>query len=164
MIVYCPYKVHRWLGLFLAFGVLIAFAIAAWCFIEAHWGLGLNFASLSIMWAVGTVFLYNTSKIEVVFDHQGVTTSGRTPQQSHSMPWEFTNYAYYGYYRGHPFLLLSANSLNRKEAKRFASRGSYSGKVCIDGVWVIYLNSHKDVASIKELIDSKVACVATYYP
>ena len=162
VIVYRPYKFHRWLGLFLSFCVPFSFAIAVWCFIEAHWGLGLNFALLSIMWAAVTVFSYNTSKIEVVFDHQGVTTSGRAPQQSHSMLWESTNYAYYGYYRGHPFLLLSANSLNRKEAKRFASRGSYSGKVCIDGVWVIHLNSHKDVASIKELIDSKVACVVHF--
>ena len=161
MIAYRPYKVHRWLGLFLAFCVPISFAIAVWCFIEARWGLGLNFALLSIMWAAVTVFSYNTSKIEVVFDHQGVTTSGRTPQQSHSMLWESTNYAYYGYYRGHPFLLLSANSLDKKTARRFASLGSYSGKVCIDGVWVIHLNSHKDVASIKELIASHVENVIT---
>ena len=161
MIAYRPYQVHRWLGLFMALYVPIFFAIAVWCFVEADWGLGLSFAAMSVMFAVGMVISYNTSKIEVVFDRQGVKTFGKKDRNPLCVGWESLPYAYYSYYRGHSFLLLSPNSLDKKRARRFASRGSYAGKVCIDGVWVIYMNAHKDVASIKELVTSHVENVIT---
>lgn len=161
VIVYRPYKFHRWSFPFTALIALLAYAGAV-CFTE-EWSYVLVFGVIGTGCAWLTEHLYNLSKLKVVFDQQGVKTSGRTHQETRSMLWGFTNYAYYAKgYKGDLFIALSTNSLNRQDVERLVGRCANTGKICMDGVLIIYMNPLQDISPIQALIDSKVACVVHF--
>ena len=159
--VYRPYQFHARVFPFTAFISLLALVATGYCI--PYWKATFLLATIGVGGAWLTKYLSDTTKVVVVFEQQGVRILGDKHHNYRFVPWENLTYAYYTRnYKGHPFLVLTPNALDRKEAKHFANRGANTTRICIDGVLVIYMDIIQDVSPIEELIATHVEHVVTY--
>lgn len=162
IIIYRPYRVHAWtLPFTVTIGVL-AFVATGYCL--PYWES--NIIIPAVMGVISiwlTKTLYDTSKLTVIFEQHGLRTISVRYEDYRYVLWKELLYAYYvRSIKGHLFLVLSSNALSPKEAKHFANRGANSSKICVDRVFVIYIDSFQDVSKIKELVEHYVVHVDTY--
>ena len=160
--IYRPYKLHAWILPFTASVVPLAFAVAGYC--VPYWGYNVAIlAVIGIVCAWLTKVFYDSSRLAVIFEQQGLRTIGCRYSDYRYVLWEELSYAYYvRSFKGHLFLVLSSNALSPKEAKRFANRGANSSRICIDSVFVIYIDIFQDASQLRELIENHVVHIDTY--
>lgn len=109
-----------------------------------------------------TKVIYDSLKRRVIFEQNGVRIIDGDSDCCY-FSWEELNYGYYiKSYKGHLFLLLSAEMLNPEEAKRIVNKGANTSRILIDRVVVIYLDLLQDVSQVKEIISNHLVRVSTY--
>ena len=160
--IYRPYKVHAWTLPFTVTVGVFAFVATGYC--VPYWGYNvLILAVIGIVCAWLTKVFYDTSNLTVIFEQHGLRTIASRYDDCRYVLWEELLYAYYvRSNKGHLFLVLSSNALRPKEAKRFANRGANSSRICIDSVFVIYIDIFQDASQLRELIENHVVHIDTY--
>ena len=173
--IYRPYKVHAWTLPFTVTVGVFAFVATGYC--VPYWGYNvLILAVIGIVCAWLTKVFYDTSNLTVIFEQHGLRTIASRYDDCRYVLWEELLYAYY--VRGYKGLLtflngltsrykfwagrVSSNALSPKEAKRFANRGANSSRICIDSVFVIYIDIFQDASQLRELIENHVVHIDTY--
>lgn len=161
-IIYRPYKSYVWALPFTVSVGLFAFVAAGYCILHFECTVFI-LAVIGIMCTWLTKILYDSSNLAMIFEQQGLRAIGCRYTDYRYVPWDELPYAYYvRSFKGHLFLVLSPNLLSPKEAKHVANRGANLSRICIGGVWVIYLDIFQNVSQIKELIDNHVVYVDAY--
>ncbi len=161
-IIYRPYRSYAW---FLPFTIpigILAFIFAGYCL--PFWGFDVIVpVAIGITCTWSTKFLYDSSRIAISFEAEGLRIIGSSYNDYRYVLWEELSYAYYvRSFKGHLFVVLSPKTLSSKEANKLANRGANSTRICIDYAVVIYIDIPQDISQIKELIDNHVTYVDTY--
>lgn len=165
--IYRPHKkVFAWtLPFVVVFGVL-SFAAAG--YFVSYWEydvllLVVFLVVLGIFYIWFAKFSYDNFKLTLLFEPHGLRVISNGYEDYGYAPWEDLLYAYYARNsKGHEFVVLSPNALSRKEAKRLVCRGGNFYRVCIDGAFVIPLDSFQDVSKVTEIIESRVPHIVSY--
>ena len=159
--IYRPYRSHAWFLPFIIPVAMLAFVAAGYCF--PYIGVGVFCAIIGIVCTYLAKVLYDSSRIAVVFEQEGLRIIGSSYNDYRHLLWKEVSNAYYvRSFRGFLFLILSPKVLDHKEAKKLTKRGANSSKICIDDVIVIHIDDLQNVSQIKELIDNHVTQVETY--
>lgn len=160
--IYRPYRVHAWTLPFTVTVGVFAFVATGYC--VPYWGYNvIILAVIGIICAWLTKVFYDTSNITVIFEQYGLRTIASRYDDCRYVLWAELLYAYYvRSFKGHLFLVLSSKALSPKEARQFANRGANSSRICIDSVFVIYIDIFQDASQLRELIENHVVHIDTY--
>ena len=161
-IIYRPYKSYVWFLPFLL-GASIFF------FMLAGFSLNNNGVTTFISVLIGillewvTKACYDASKFVILFDQDGFQIIGKRYKSDSCHSWENIHYAcYVKNYRGFCSLLLSSRMLSPKEAKHILRKSVNPLRICIEDVFIIYLDDAQNMSYLRELIDNHVSNVNTY--
>lgn len=155
-IIYRPYRSYVWTLPFTISLDILVFMIAG--FFLPYWGLGVIVpVAMAIACAWANKFLYDSWRIAISFEPNGLRMIGGSYKDYRHVLWEELSYAYYvRSVKGVLFAVLSPKALSSKEAKKLANRGANSNRICIDDAVVICIENPKDRSQIKEIIENHV--------
>lgn len=117
---------------------------------------------LSIACAFLIKWIYDSTKVVVVFEESGIRLINESIDKYYYFPWVDFSYAYYCKdWHGHMYLVLSSERLVPKEVKKKVnqSANSLSFKMYIDNVVVICIDTGKNQFWIEEIISKKIPFV-----
>ena len=157
--VYKPYRIAGIFAVVMAIFVLVEFLILAvladdfYSNIKSFGFLAMQFLILNF-----ALLLFSISKKTITFEEKGLTVVNDQRTKSRFIEWSNIRYAYYKRsYKGHVYLVLSADELNRDQVKKLVSKGANFSKICFDNALVIYLDfTSKHKAKINSIVKQNV--------
>lgn len=159
---YRPYRSEAW---FVPFGILLVIfflVFSGGCLFQSlviHSAVSFLLGILCI-WL--TKVLYDTSRIVLLFEHEGLRIIGDKHTDHRYIPWSELTHVYYAKtWKGFMFAVLAAEGLDQKATRRYANHAANTGRISVDNVIVFPLDHLQDMSSIKETIASKMQYIDT---
>ena len=156
LFLYYPYKVHAY---FVPFAVVFCVVLGVFlCVIDTF-----NYASFFLLvielggiWSIKV--LHESSKAAILFNEDGLQI--KRGKDCLWFSWEQVKYGYYGKnYKGHSFLLLTANALDSNQVSKYINRGANTSKICIDSTVVFPTDNSQYTTELDAFIRSKVMLI-----
>lgn len=153
--VYYPYKAH-------SFCVPVVTGVCVLSFIATGWFISQR-AIFAIFWFVlgvicllCTKYLRATASIFIVLNSNGVQIATTHYNDVHFVPWDHLKYACYGKsFKGHRFLLLSQEKLDKTQVKNYVLAGAKGNSIWFKSVVVIHIDPTQEVSKIEEIVSNQ---------
>ena len=157
-LLYLPYRTHYYLSLAMV-GISLAFTIAiGYSLLDPEWVLLLPFLFVfaSLMMAK---FLYDTSKISVLFVAEGLWIVGQGKKPVQFYAWRDILYLTYARSkRGHSFVVLSKEELSKIQLEQYVAQSAKCSIPCVSAtVVVLSIDPLQDTTFFLNFLNDKVS-------
>lgn len=152
---YHPYRSHAWFIPFSTVSGVCAYIASVAALPNCLAAIFLF--GIGLLCTVLTRFLYISAQTAIVFESGTLRIAEKG---SNLRKYILGNELPFGYYirnyKGHLFLVLSSEPVDKKRLKGILNQSACQSKVCVDNAIVIYMDDLQDIAQIKEIVSVTV--------
>lgn len=155
-----PYIIY--VGLFVIFAIssAVVVSLSIFAFPEERIVESIKIGILGFVFGLMAIYSYNLSKITFLFGNDGITI--RNIKGKKEQYFSYQDYPYGTFcksYRGHMYLVFSADKLQKGKLKKIVNRSAWTNSVFVENTIVFLINniSEKKQELIKGIVSDKVS-------